>query len=132
MYLFTIQVNFQLQNSVRGWEGKGGGYKSGVIKTPIELGKALCSTLTLDQKQEWGIRYKVQAKIIFLWNFVPSPKPANSGGRGRGQGFFKSGEEKLEKTKSRRQNILDFSKNMKRFKTNRQQRDVFINYEKSS
>ena len=39
--------------------GGGGGvcYKSGVIKTPIELGKVLGSTLKLDQKQKkWGIR----------------------------------------------------------------------------
>ena len=74
---------------VRGDGKKGGGggglvgvcYKNGVIKTPIELGKVLGSTLKLDQKQKWGIRYKGKAKFIFLWNFVHSPKPAHSGGR---------------------------------------------------
>ena len=77
-------------------------YKSGVIKTPIELGKVLGSTLKLDQKQKWGIRYKGKAKIIFLWNFVHSPKPAHGGGSGRGQGFFMRGEKRLKKTKTRR------------------------------
>jgi len=64
------------------WRGGGVCYKNGVIKTPIELGKVLGSTLKLDQKQKWGIRYKGKAKFIFLWNFVHSPKPAHSGGRG--------------------------------------------------